>query len=115
VLRADEDVFTNHVHAEDLGRACIAALRRGRCNRAYHASDDSAECMGDWYDKLADTFGLPRPPRVTRAQAMQQLSPATLSFMNESRRLDNRRLKNELKLALRYPTVDAGLAAAKGN
>lgn len=112
VLNADEDVFTNHIHAEDLGGACLAALCRGRPNRAYHASDDSALRMGEWYDKLADAFGLPRAPRMARAEAGQRLSPLTLSFMNESRRLDNTRLRDELKLALRYPTVDAGIAAA---
>jgi nucleoside-diphosphate-sugar epimerase len=113
VLVADEDVFTNHIHAEDLGRACIAALRRGRSNRAYHASDDSDIRMGDWYDKLADAYGMPRLARVSRAEAAQRLSPLMLSFMNESRRLDNTRLKRELKLALRYPTVDAGIKAAR--
>lgn len=112
VLNADEDVHTNHIHAEDLGRACLAALRRGCPNRAYHASDDSALRMGDWYDKLADAFGLPRAPRMARAEAEKRLTPLTLSFMNESRRLDNTRLRQELKLALRYPTVDAGIAAA---
>ena len=112
VLNADEDVYTNHIHAEDLGRACLAALHRGRANRAYHASDDSALHMGEWYDKLADAFDLPHAPRVARAEAEQRLSPLTLSFMNESRRLDNTRLRDELKLALRYPTVDAGIAAA---
>ena len=109
---AGEDAYTNHIHAEDLGRACLAALRRGRPNRAYHASDDSALRMGEWFDKLADAFALPRAPRLARAEAEQRLSPLTLSFMGESRRLDNARLHRELKLALRYPTVDAGIAAA---
>ncbi|MDD5250036.1 MAG: NAD(P)H-binding protein [Rhodocyclaceae bacterium] len=114
VLRAEDDVYTNHIHAADLGRACLAALRRGRPNRAYHASDDSDVRMGDWFDKLADACDLPRPPRATRAEAVERLPSVMLSFMSESRRLDNARLKNELKLALRYPTIDAGLAAAQG-
>jgi nucleoside-diphosphate-sugar epimerase len=112
VLRAEEDVVTNHIHAEDLGRACIAALGRGRANRVYNVSDDSPLAMGDWYDRLADAFALPRPPRVTPREASERLPPAVLSFMNESRRLDNGRLKRELGLRLRYPTVDAGIAAA---
>jgi len=112
LLNAAEDVYTNHIHAEDLGRACIAALRRGRPNRIYHASDDSALPMGDWFDKLADAFALPRAPRLPRAEVECRLSPLTLSFMGESRRLDNTRLRRELRFTLRYPTVDAGIAAA---
>lgn len=112
VLVADEDVITNHIHAEDLGATCVAALERGRANRAYNVCDDSALPMGDWFDKLAAAFGLPRPPRATREEVKTRLSPMLLSFMGESRRLDNARMKRELKLRLRYPTVDVGIAAA---
>ncbi len=112
VLHAAEDVFTNHIHAEDLAAACVVALERGGANRCYNINDDSAERMGDWFDKLADAFGLPRPPRVTRAEAKMRLSPMLLSFMSESRRLDNTRMKRELKLRLRYPMVDDGIATA---
>jgi nucleoside-diphosphate-sugar epimerase len=110
VLRAEDDVFTNHIHADDLARAVMAALWRGRPQRAYNASDDSELRMGDYFDLAADRYGLPRPPRVSRAEAMRQLPPMLLSFMAESRRLDNTRLKEELGLRLRYPTVREGLA-----
>ena len=36
-----------------------------------------------------------------------------LSFMSESRRLDNQRMKKELKLVLRYPTVEEGLCGLR--
>ena len=109
VLVEGEDVYTNHIHADDLARACVLALWRGRPLRVVHASDDSALKMGDYFDLAADLYGLPRPPRVTLAQAREQLSPALLSFMAESRRLDNRRLKTELRLRLRHPTPATGL------
>jgi len=119
VFRTEEDSYTNHIHAEDLGRACIAALERGAANRVYNASDDSDLPMGAWFDKLADAFGLPRPPRISRKVSRDgtptTLSPTALSFMNESRRLDNGRLKRELRFRFRYPDVDAGIAAAKEN
>jgi nucleoside-diphosphate-sugar epimerase len=111
VLAQADDVFTNHVHADDLARACIAALHRGRPQRVVHASDDSELRMGDYFDLVADLSALPRPARIGRAEAVQQLSPMQLSFVSESRRLDNRRLKRELKLRLRYPTVNEGLLA----
>jgi nucleoside-diphosphate-sugar epimerase len=84
-------------------------LWRGLPQRVVHASDDSDLKMGDYFDLAADLCGLPRPPRISREQASQQLSPVLLSFMSESRRLGNQRLKQELGVRLRYPTVEDGL------
>jgi nucleoside-diphosphate-sugar epimerase len=109
VLNAADDVYTNHIHADDLARACVAALARALPQRVIHASDDTDLTMGDYFDLAADVCGLPRPPRISRAEARERLSPMLLSFMSESRRLDNQRLKRELRLVLRYPTVKDGL------
>ncbi len=109
VLAAEHDVYTNHIHADDLARACVAALYRGRPQRVVHASDDTQSKMGDYFDLAADLCSLPRPPRITREEARQTLSPMLMSFMSESRRLHNQRLKGELRLRLRYPTVAEGL------
>ena len=111
VLQPQDDVHTNHIHADDLARAIVAALWRGRGQRVYNASDDSELKMGDYFDLAADLYGLPRPPRVERGAAQDQLPLVLLSFMSESRRLDNTRLKDELRLRLRYPTVREGLGA----
>ncbi len=107
-----DDVYTNHIHADDLAAACIAAMRRGGSNRVYNVVDDSDLKMADYFDRVADAFALPRPPRLTRAEAGQCLSPLQMSFMRESRRIGNRRLKEELNLRLAYPTVDDGIAEA---
>ncbi|HEU4458141.1 MAG TPA: NAD-dependent epimerase/dehydratase family protein [Methylibium sp.] len=109
VLRREDDVFTNHIHADDLARACIAALLRAKPQRAVHVSDDGDLRMGDHFDLVADLHGLPRPPRIGRDEARERLGPMALSFLSESRRLDNRRLKTELRVALRHPTVREGL------
>jgi nucleoside-diphosphate-sugar epimerase len=109
VLRAEDDVYTNHIHADDLARACVAALWRARAQRVYNVNDDTRLKMGDYFDLAADLFDLPRPPRLPRIEAASQLPLGLLSFMGESRRMDNTRLKRELKLVLRYPTVAQGL------
>ena len=109
VLSAPDDVYTNHIHADDLARACVAALHRGKPQRAVNTSDDTELKMGEYFDLAADLCGLPRPPRISRAQALVSLPPMQLSFMSESRRLVNQRLKTELRLRLRYPTVRQGL------
>jgi nucleoside-diphosphate-sugar epimerase len=111
VLQAGDDVYTNHIHADDLARALMAALWRGKPQRTYNVNDDSALKMGDYFDLAADLYGLPRPPRVPRGTAQDQLPLMLLSFMDESRRLCNERMKRELRLVLRYPTVAQGLAA----
>jgi nucleoside-diphosphate-sugar epimerase len=113
VFERQDDSHTNHIHAEDLAAACCRALFRGGANRAYNVCDDSQITMGDWYDRLADAFGLPRPPRRSREQVAAEVPAVVLSFMKESRRLGNGRLKRELRLRLRYPTVDEGIAAAR--
>jgi nucleoside-diphosphate-sugar epimerase len=109
VLEPQDDVYTNHIHADDLARAVVAALWRGGAQRAYNVSDDTDMKMGDYFDLAADLYGLPRPPRIARTAARDTLPLMLLSFMGESRRLVNDRMKNELKLVLRYPTVAAGL------
>ena len=109
VLSAGDDVYTNHIHADDLARACVAALRRGKPQRITHASDDTDLKMGDYFDLAADLYGLPRPPRISRLDANTQLPALQTSFMSESRRLDNTRLKLELRIELRYPTDVEGL------
>ena len=110
---SSEDGYTNHVHADDLARIAVAALQRGQACRVYQASDDSRLKMGEYFDSVADAFGLPRVPRISRAEAQRVLPESLLSFMNESRRLTNRRLKKELKVRLRYPTVADMLAAIR--
>lgn len=110
VLRAEDDVYTNHIHADDLARACVLALWRGRPQRNVNVVDDTELKMGDYFDLASDLYGLPRPPRVAREGAGDQLPLMLLSFMSESRRLTNQRLKGELRLRLRYPTVAQGLA-----
>ena len=112
VLVAADDVYTNHIHADDLARACIAAMWRGKPQRIYNVNDDSQMKMGDYFDLAADLYGLPRPPRVPRSTAHNELPLMLLSFMAESRRMDNSRLKRELRLKLGYPSVAVGLLKA---
>ena len=110
VLRDEDDVYTNHIHADDLARAVLAALYRGRANRAYNVSDDSELRMGEWFDLVADAFHLPRPRRISREIAEREIAPSLFSFMRESRRLSNARLKRELRVSLSYPTPREVLA-----
>lgn len=107
-----DDVITNHIHADDLARIARTALLRGPRQRVINAVDDSQMTLGDYLDQVADRLGLPRPPRHSRAELTRTLSEVRMSFMRESRRLDTRRLKRELRVRLQWPTVAGFLARA---
>lgn len=107
-----DDVITNHIHADDLARIARTALLRGPRQRVINAVDDSQMTLGDYLDQVADRLGLPRPPRHSRAELVRTLSEVRMSFMRESRRLDTRRLKRELRVRLQWPTVADFLARA---
>ena len=109
VLIAEDDVYTNHIHADDLAAVCVTALDGEARSGVYNASDDTELKMGDYFDLVADRSGLPRPPRISRAEAERVIPPLTLSFMSESRRLVNSRIKRELGVRLSYPTVSDGV------
>lgn len=112
-LVAAEDGYTSHIHADDLAQTAALALFRARGGRAWNVCDHTRLRMGDWFDRVADTFGLQPPPRITRAEAERTLPESLLGFMRESRQLDNRRLLAELRVRLLYPTVVEGLAQAR--
>ena len=111
-LLPEEDSYTNHIHADDLAGSVFAALRHAKPGRIYHVCDDSHLKMGEYLDLVADRFGLPHPLRIARAEANGRISSGMLSFMRESRRLTNTRMKYELHVNLRYPTVVVGIAAS---
>jgi nucleoside-diphosphate-sugar epimerase len=111
-LRDEDDSYVNHVHADDLARLVIAALNHASPGRAYNAVDDLPQKMGDYFDLVADRHGLNRPPRIARSDAARVIPENLLSFMSESRRLSNHRIKRELRFRLRYPSVHEGIAGS---
>ena len=108
-LADQDDVYTNHIHAEDLALIAQAALEPDAPAGVYNASDDTQLKMGEWFDLVADRLGLPKPPRVARSEAVKRISAASLSFMSESRRLSNRKMKERLGVTLAYPMVFDGV------
>ena len=113
VLDRAEAPCSNRVHVDDLAAICLAAAERAPAGAVYNVCDGEHSTMTDFYIAVAEAFDLPRPPQISRAQARQVLSPALLSYLAESRRIDNRRLLAELGITLRYPTLQRGLAACR--
>ena len=77
---------------------------------------DEAHAIGlsstEFMQRVAALAKLPPPHEVTLEQARLEFSAERLSFTNESRRVSNRRLLNDLGLELRYSDIDAGIRAS---
>ena len=111
VLAEQESPFTNRIHADDLARVCLLAMQRGRAGEAYNVSDGHPTSMCDYFNRIADALGLPRPPAVDRATAERELSASMLSFLSESKRIVNTKMCRDLGVRLQYPDLERGLAA----
>lgn len=111
VLREAEAPWTNRIHADDLAAICVAALTAPDPSGVYNVSDGHPSNMTDYFNRVADAAGLPRPPAVSRAEAEGVLTTGMLSFLQDSRRMKNDRLLCELGITLLYPDLEAGLAA----
>ncbi len=112
LIRESEAPFSNRIHISDLVQVCLAAMERGRDGELYNVSDGHPSTMTDYFNRLAAAAGLPPPPLVSLAEGEQVLSPGMMSYMRESRRLDNGKMLRELGVELQYPTLDQGLAAS---
>jgi nucleoside-diphosphate-sugar epimerase len=115
ILREAESPYTNRIHQDDLAQICIAAAQRGKSGEIYNVADGQPGTMSAYFKAVAQHFGLPRPREVGLAEAQQVMSPGMLSYLRESRRIDNRKLLTALQLTLRYPDLSAGLAADKSS
>ena len=116
VIREEEAPYSNRIHADDLARICIAAARYGDSSETaqiYNVSDGHPTSMTDYFNKAADLLGLPRPPAVSMAEAQMLLTPGMLSFIEESRRIDNRKMREKLGVDLLYPTLASGLPTCR--
>lgn len=112
VLADADSPWTNRIHIDDLASAAMAAAERGPDRAIYNATDGQPTPMGAAYRAIAQRLGLPAPPTISRADAERDWSDMRLSFLRESRRLDNRRLREQLGLTLQYPDLVAGLDAS---
>ncbi len=113
VVLPEEDSYSNHIHADDLARTLWLAAWRGRNGRCYHVSDGKPLLISQWYEALAQAYGLPKPPALPRSEVLRRSDPMRASFLAESRRLDTARLRCELRIRLRYPEVSVFLQALR--
>ncbi|MDH5395643.1 MAG: SDR family NAD(P)-dependent oxidoreductase, partial [Gammaproteobacteria bacterium] len=94
---------------DDLAQVCVAAATKGRAGEIYNVSDGSNSNMTEYFNTIADFYHLPRPPLVDWEEAEKTISAGMLSYLKESRRMDNTKMLNELGVTLIYPSLKDGL------
>lgn len=108
-----ESLPTSRIHVDDLVTAAVAAGVAARAHRRiYNVTDGSDESSTAYLQRVARVANLPPPPEVSRSEAQRTFTAAALSFLNESRRTDNRRMLEELGIGLAYQDLDAGIRAS---
>ncbi len=110
VVNRAEAPLSNRVHVDDLVSTCMQAAKIDTPHALYNVSDNQPSTMTDYFNAVADHAGLPRPKTISLEQAKVELSPAMLSYLSESRRIDNTRLREHLGVNLRFADLASGLA-----
>jgi nucleoside-diphosphate-sugar epimerase len=114
LLNEQESPPTNRIHADDLAAVCVAAADRGGDGEVYNVSDGQPGTMTQYFNQIADLLGLPRPPLLAMAEARKMMTPMMLSYLSEARRMDNRKMLDQLAIDLLYPDLLSGLKNVVG-
>jgi len=112
VLKESECGYTNRIHSDDLAMICTVAAEKAKNGEIFNVSDGHPGTMTDWFNQVADFLQLPRPPQISMQQAEQTMSAGMLSYLKESRRIDNTKLLEELEITLQYETIQKGILAS---
>ncbi len=113
ILKEDESPFTNRIHQDDLAQICVAAAEHGKNAEVYNVSDGQPSTMSRYFKEVARSNDLPLPPEISLKEAKQVMSAGMLSYLTESRRINNEKMLNELKVNLVYPSLEIGLLVGR--
>src|SRR5262245_13455641 len=100
----------NRIHVADIAQAIDAAFAR-KADGVFNVTDDEPAPYSDQALLAAKLLGIEPPKELSMEEARQVLTPMALSFYAGCVRVRNDKLKNELGVALRYPTYREGLRA----
>ena len=112
LLREGESGPSNRIHADDLASICLAAAENGVGGDIFNVSDGNPSSMTSYFNACADALSMPRQPQVTLNEARLTMSPLMFSYVSQSQIVDNSRMRDRLKVNLRYTTMYEGLAAS---
>lgn len=99
----------NRIHVDDLSAAAIAALGRSIAGGIYNVCDGDFRSSTWFALTVARLAGLAAPPLISRVDALATLPSSRQSFLQESRRLDTRKMREVLEIQARYANAENGI------
>lgn len=109
ILLEEQSPPTNRIHADDLAVVCVKAAEKARDGDIFNVSDGHPGTMTQFFNAVTSLLGLPALPQVDMSEAKQIMNPMMLSYLTETRRMDNRKMTEQLEVRLLYPDLEAGL------
>jgi nucleoside-diphosphate-sugar epimerase len=111
-LREEDAGPGNRIHVDDLAAAIMTAADHPSALGVFNVTDGDYASTTAYLQLTAAAAGIAPPTLISKAEAREKIPAGMLSFLLESRRVDNRRMLEELGLQLQYPTLQSGVVAS---
>ncbi len=112
VVKKSESAVSNRIHVFDLVSICERVTATDEVFDIVNVADGNPSTMTDYFVKVAKMYDLPQPEEITMNQAMQEFSSEMISYLKESKKVSNKKLREKLGYCLRYPNLESGLSAS---
>jgi len=112
VIKPEQAPYTNRIHLDDLTEVCWQAMLNPADNvEIYNVSDGQPSTTTDFAWLLSDLTGIKRSDIIDIYEANNYYSPAYMSYLLESKRLDISKLLNSLNPCFKYQNIEEGIKA----
>ena len=101
----------SRIHVDDIAGVLAASIGKPNPGAIYNVCDNEPAPPAEVTEYACHLLGVDVPPLEDFETARQRMSPMALSFWNDNRRVDNRRIREELGVVLKYPDYRRGLQA----
>jgi len=97
------------IHVDDIVATLKKSMASPKAGEIYNVADDEPAPSHEVIAYAARLLGKDPPPLVRFEDA--NLAPITISFYSENKSVKNSKIKDDLRVALKYPNYRAGLEA----
>lgn len=101
----------SRIHVEDIAMVLRASMARPAPGSIYNVCDDEPAEPSDVVTYACRLLDVEPPAKVPFEQAAAEMSQMAQTFWRDNRRVSNKRVKEVLRVVLKYPDYRSGLKA----